>query len=272
MERFLPIRANVSLRSHSLEAAARDHHELLAGRCSSRRFDERTEMTGFAGPRVPTPEPDEAIDLCRPFLSSLPISGVSVTVISSSGTQSSVCSSDAVSARIDELQFELGEGPQWSAARSGDMVLLPDVRSGGHNDWPVFGAALRELPVAALFSVPMRMGAVTVGVATLHHTKPGQLKQEHQNTSLVIASAIAIAAVKRAMASAADDVAPESVSTPALRREVHQATGMILVHLDTTATIAYSRLQAYAFSNGRTVQAVAGDVVAGTLRFEKTFP
>jgi GAF domain-containing protein len=229
-------------------------------------------MTDFAGARLPTPEPDEANDLCRSFLCSLPISGVSVTVISSSGIQSSLCSSDPVSARIDELQFELGEGPQWSTARSGDIMLLPDVRSGGHNDWPVFGAALRELPVAALFSVPMRMGAVTVGVATLHHNKPGQLKQEHQDTSLAIASAIASAAVQRAMASATDDAALESAATPALRREVHQATGMTLVHLDTTATIAYSRLQAYAFSNGRTVQAVAREVVAGTLRLEKTFP
>ena len=55
--------------------------------------------------------------------------------------------------------------------------------------------------------------------------------------------------------------------TPAMRREVHQATGMILVQLDTTATIAYSRLQAYAFANGRTVQDVARDVVRRHLSF-----
>jgi AmiR/NasT family two-component response regulator len=49
---------------------------------------------------------------------------------------------------------------------------------------------------------------------------------------------------------------------------VHQATGMILVQLDTTATIAYSRLQAYAFAEGRTVLSVARDVVTGTLAFD----
>ena len=64
----------------------------------------------------------------------------------------------------------------------------------------------------------------------------------------------------------------ESATAPALRREVHQATGMILVQLNTTATVAYSRLQAYAFSRGRTVQDVAHDVVAGTLTFDETTP
>jgi AmiR/NasT family two-component response regulator len=56
--------------------------------------------------------------------------------------------------------------------------------------------------------------------------------------------------------------------SPALRREVHQATGVILVQLDTTATIAFSRLQAYAFAQGQTVQSVSHDVVTGELTFE----
>ncbi|WP_354576765.1 ANTAR domain-containing protein [Frigoribacterium sp. UYMn621] len=70
------------------------------------------------------------------------------------------------------------------------------------------------------------------------------------------------------MTFATDDDVSESVAVPALRREAHQATGMILVQLDTTATIAYSRLQAYAFAQGRTVLSVARDVVTRTLTFD----
>ena len=69
-----------------------------------------------------------------------------------------------------------------------------------------------------------------------------------------------------------DQAAVESAAAPALRREVHQATGIVLVQLDTTATVAYARLQAYAFANGRTVLTVARDVVAGSLTFEETPP
>lgn len=215
-------------------------------------------------------DPDDPPDLCRPFLSALPISGVSITIITSSGSQSTLCSSDAVAARIEELQFELGEGPQWSTARSGEISMIADVAAGGHDGWPVFGAALAELHIGAVFSLPMRMGAVTVGVATLHSTEPLALDLDQQATALAIASAIASTAVHQAMLAAGDDVARESAMMPALRREVHQATGMILVQLDTTATIAYSRLQAYAFANGQTVQAVAHDVVTGKITFDST--
>ena len=211
---------------------------------------------------------NESIDLCLPFIDALPISGASVTAISSSGAQSALCSSNDVAARIDELHFELGEGPQWDATRSGQIVLIPDVTTDGHDDWPVFGAALIGLEVGAIFSVPLRMGAVTVGAATLYRDVPGALTEDEQSSALAIASAVASTAVQRAMRSATDDEHSESVLAPALRREVHQATGMILVQLNTSATIAYSRLQAYAFAEGRTVQSVAHDVVARVLTFE----
>lgn len=209
-------------------------------------------------------------DLCRPFLSSLPVSGASVAVTTASGVRMTLCSSGVVAARIDELQFELGEGPQSSVARSGHLVMVPDVASGGHDDWPVLGAALSELSVGAIFCVPIQMGAVTVGVATLYSDRPLTLDHHQQTTALMIASAIAGGAVQQAMVSAMDDTALESLAAPALRREVHQATGIVLVQLDTTATIAYARIQAYAFANGQTVLTVARDVVAGSLIFDET--
>lgn len=213
-------------------------------------------------------EDDGVPDLCRPFLGPLPIAGVSITVITPSGAQSALCSSDLLAARIDELQFELGEGPHWLAARSGQIAMISDVATDGHSKWPILGAALGALPVGAIFSIPMRMGAVTVGVATLYSERRRELNHEQQATALAIASGIAEVAVQRAMASARDESSVESAANPALRREVHQATGMILVQLDTTATIAYSRLQAYAFANGQTMASVAHDVVTGKLTFK----
>ena len=229
-------------------------------------------MTDSAHAEAIDPKPAEANDLCRLFLSSLPVSGASVTVMAASGARMSLCSSGVIAARIDELQFELGEGPQSSVVRSGKMVMVPDVASGGHDDWPVLGAALGELPVGAIFCVPIQMGAVTVGVATLYSDRPLTLDHHQQATALAIASAIAGGAVQQAMMSVIDEAAVESAAAPALRREVHQATGIVLVQLDTTATVAYARLQAYAFANGRTVLTVARDVVAGSLTFEETPP
>jgi hypothetical protein len=207
-------------------------------------------------------------DLCRPFILALPISGASVTLISGSGNRLTLESSDEVAARIEELQFELGEGPQWAAFYSGDPILVPDLVHGPNEAWPVFASEISHSPVGAIFAVPMRMGAVTLGVATLYRTFAGGLTAPQVDTALAIASALAIAATQRAILAAEDDAGLESQTSLPMRREVHQATGMIVVQLDTSATVAYARLQAYAFANGRTVEAVAHDVVARTLSFD----
>lgn len=54
---------------------------------------------------------------------------------------------------------------------------------------------------------------------------------------------------------------------PELRREVHQATGMVLAQLGLSATEAFSRLQAHAFFSGYTVEYVAREVVMRRLDF-----
>ena len=77
-------------------------------------------------------------------------------------------------------------------------------------------------------------------------------------------------AVRQAVTSAeADSPGPEPTSAPALRREVHQATGMILAQLDISATEAFIRLRAHAFATGRSVQEVAHDVVTRMLDFRE---
>lgn len=209
-----------------------------------------------------------AFDMLLPFLTTLPITGAFITVFDASGRQSSLCSSDAVAARVDELQFELGEGPQWEATRTGATVLIGDVEEAAHPRWPVFGMALRELDVAALFAIPLVLGAATVGAVGLYRSIPGDLTDRDVSTATAMASAIASVAVRHALASAAEDGAPESAAAPAMRREIHQATGMIVVQLQTTATIAHSRLLAHAFGSARSVHDVAHDVVSRRLNFE----
>lgn len=45
-------------------------------------------------------------------------------------------------ARIDEVQFDLGEGPCWNAVATGRPVLLPYLRSCSGDE---FGRAHRDL-------------------------------------------------------------------------------------------------------------------------------
>ena len=100
----------------------------------------------FAAPgESETVDDSDPLELCNAFVTALPIPGASIAVLASSGARLTLCSSDATAARVDELQFELGEGPQFSVSRFGNFIGIPDVAQHLHHEWPVFGAALHEL-------------------------------------------------------------------------------------------------------------------------------
>lgn len=68
--------------------------------------------------------------LCRPCLGVLPVTGVAVALLTRSLFADTVCATDAAAARIDELQFDLGEGPCWEAFTVHRPVLVPDLHTG----------------------------------------------------------------------------------------------------------------------------------------------
>ncbi len=205
--------------------------------------------------------------LSAPFLQLLPITGLSIAVFDVDGRQSTVESTDAVATRIEELQFELGEGPHWLALQSRTPVLISDMREATNDQWPVFGEALSNLPVGAIFSFPMILGAVAVGVVDMYRIRPGILSQKDYVLAIALCGAVAKRAVREALRGATRETVGGASPAPAMRREVHQATGIVLVQLDVTATEAFFILRAHAFSHGVTLVGVSQDVIAGRLDF-----
>lgn len=197
----------------------------------------------------------------------LPISGASIAVFNVAGQQSTVWASDTTAARIEELQFDLGEGPHWRALTSAMPVLVSDTRSDLHPDWPLFSAAIAELRIGAIFAFPLLLGAITVGVVDLYRTRPGVLSQQEYVLAIALCGRVTKHAVFDAIQNADQESVDELGGAPAMRREVHQATGVVLVQLGVTATEAFFVLRAYAYSNGFTVLSTAQEVLAGRLDF-----
>ncbi len=207
------------------------------------------------------------VALYEPFLTMLPISGLSISVVGRSRRESTICASDPVAVRIDEIQFALGEGPHWQALRTGAPSMVADVVHADHSGWPMFGDALLQLSVGAIFAFPLKMGAVVVGVADLYRATPGQFDAAQVATAQALAESTAAPAVRRATQVAGDDLPIFVGIAPEMRRAVQQATGMILVQLNLTATEAFVRLKAHAFTTGRPIHWVAHEVVERRIDF-----
>ncbi len=211
---------------------------------------------------------DTEADLCSPFLESLPISGASISVFDEAGNQATICASDDTAVRLEEMQFELGEGPHWEALRTGRAVLVPDLHSDNPSDWPIFSEAVRQTGIGAVFAFPLTMGVVTIGVVDLYCSSPTKLSASVISTVRNLADSVTVPSARMAIRSANRDDASMAVGTaPELRRHIHQATGMILVQMNVSATEAFLILRAHAFTSGRTVHDIAQDVVTRQLDF-----
>lgn len=206
--------------------------------------------------------------LSSPFLEVLPITGVAISVFDQNRRSAMLYATDPTAARLEELHFDLGEGPLIDAFASGSMVLVPDLTA--TEQWPAFLRDAAGLDVGAMFVFPLMLGAVCTGGVICYRKTSGPLGGSYPDIGELLARAIAGPSFREAILLAVDE-SPDEEAPIEWRRQVHQATGMVLAQLDINASDAFSRIRAYAFSSGNTVQEVANDVVTRRLNFAE-FP
>jgi hypothetical protein len=210
--------------------------------------------------------------LCLACLTGLPgIGGVGVTSMTPE-TQQVRYASDATSARVEQLQFLLGEGPCRDAYTSAEPVLAEDLRAPRWRaQWPAFTPAAVLAGALAVFALPLRVGEVKVGALDLYCDTPGSLTDRTLAGAWVLADAVTELLLAETMADGDDEpvVGREGHADHLMQRAaVHQATGMVSVQLGIAVDDAWARLRAYAFAAGRDLDEVAADVVARRLRFD----
>ncbi len=217
--------------------------------------------------------------LCGEFVQRLSVSGVVVSVVDLGGRRSTVASTDLVAARWDEVEMEIGAGPLHDAVSLTAPQLVPDIGAGLLN--PLVASHLDDLGMRAVFAFPLTLGSATVGAVGLYRRTPGVLSHEELRIALRLTRTVAGPAVRTALQLAANDRAGgndqtvdsrqdddfETRQAPELRREVHQATGMVSAQLDVTMTESFARLRAHAVASERSLVAIALDVVAGRMNF-----
>lgn len=214
-------------------------------------------------------------DLCTPLLRVLPVDGVAISTLGAAFGTETISASDRVAARIDELQFDLGEGPCWRALATGLPVLTADIRAEQNPAWPIFRAALDDADVGGLFAFPLAIGTLEIGAVDLYCAAVGVLPAQAVADAMELVDIVARVVLRRALRMHApgdlipdaDSVESESSAEGFSRRVIHQATGMILAQLDLSAADALLLLRGYAFSHGRSVRSVAHDVVARNIDF-----
>ena len=209
----------------------------------------------------------EALRLCMVCAEITEMSGAGIMLLSGDVPQGSVCTTNEVSALIEELQYTLGEGPCIDAHRLRVAVIEPDLADPSMARWAEFSRSAVEAGVRAVFGFPMSIGDVHVGALNLYRDQPGPLTEDQHADAVVLAGVAARSVIGMQADAGPGDLAPGFEASGNFRFVVHQAAGMVAAQLEIPVAEALVRLRARAFSSGRLVSDVAADVVARRLRF-----
>lgn len=180
----------------------------------------------------------------------------------------SLCSTDAVSQLIEDLQYTLGEGPCIDAYQLDQVVTEPDLAQPETRRWVAFTAPALEAGVRAVFGFPLRVGTVRLGAMNLYRDKPSPLTDDQHADALVLADVAARWVLETQAGAPPDTVAAELETGADFHFVVHNAAGMISVQQGISVAEALVRLRAHAFGADRPLADVAQDVVARRLRLE----
>lgn len=211
----------------------------------------------------------QPLRICHMCVATLGVSGAGIAMVTAAGHRGVVCATDAVSAKIEDLQLSLGEGPCIDAAATGAPVLIADLADTADVDtarWPAFMEAAAGAGVRAVFAFPLQVGAINVGVIDLYCDTSRALSATDLSMALVAADIAALALLH--LDTEGDRAfSDDRASRASYQMQVHQATGMVMAQAGVTIDQALLMLQARAFADGRPLAALADDVVARRVRF-----
>lgn len=205
--------------------------------------------------------------ICQVCCDLLPVTVASVVLMGTDGVEGITGASDPLAAAIQNEEFTLGEGPATEVRRQGRPVLVSDMGD-ATSDWPQFAPAARRLGVGAIYAIPLRIGAVDLGVLVLGGATPGALAGQELADAFLIGELVSHLVLDLQAGVTSESLAWALDATDS-RTVVHQATGMIAAQLNVGVAEALVRLRANAFATDRPIDQVATEVVAGRRRFEE---
>lgn len=193
--------------------------------------------------------------LCASVVEILGAGGAAITLAYTRPERVTVCSTDDVAARVEDLQEVLGEGPGHEAFDTGTQQVL-DVGSVIDARWPQFATvAHQRLGPLRIVALPLRPEHEVLGVLTCH-VEAGHSLAPDDAAAQLLADAVGTALMRDPHA--ADTDLSGSWSE---RAQIHQATGMLVAQLQIGVEDAMALLRAHAFAAGTTLARTAHDVV-----------
>jgi GAF domain-containing protein len=169
-------------------------------------------------------------------------------------------------ARVAELfQIQNDEGPCLDSYRSGQAVIISDIRSAqAAARWPQFAAAAREMGFAGVHAIPMRLRDQVIGTMNLFSSAPGGLEPAVARAARTLVDVATIGILQERAVHQQELVASQLQVALNSRVMIEQAKGILAERLEMTPDEAFVMLRRYARNHNHPLTQLAEDVIRGT--------
>ena len=210
-----------------------------------------------------------SLRMCQACAGILGMDGGSLTLAYADEERMTLCATDEWSARLEDLQEVVGEGPSYDAyqERLIHRLLVDGV---AEHRWPLLSDAIKnDLGRCAVYAIPIKPGPQTMGVATFYqHEASPMLIDDHE--AQVLIDAVGVALVKDP--DVLDDDSHAKADSWNSRARVHQATGMVMAQLSVSSDDGIALLRAHAYAHQQSLAATSADIIARRLDFRTADP
>ncbi|WP_221936668.1 GAF and ANTAR domain-containing protein [Skermania sp. ID1734] len=170
----------------------------------------------------------------------------SVTIRNPEGVFHTPVYSDEVAVRLDELQYELGEGPCVDAAIVDGPGAAESVNLHKDNQWPKFSREAVELGICAVLTTalyPEAIGQASAAALNLYTRRPRGFEEYDRAAALLLVTHASLALAHTSAVTAADLQATQLRAAIDSRDVIGQAKGILMARRQLSADDAFDLLR-----------------------------
>lgn len=186
--------------------------------------------------------------------------GAGVSLLDAHGKRITSAATDPLAERLDELQYQLDEGPCLSAWR--DLTVLRSEGTEEERRWPSWIKSARQLGMRSFVSAPLISGQSAIGAIKVYSTGAAEFSEHDADLLRRFGDEAAIFVANVQTRQAAEQLSAALKETLRSREVIATARGILMARRGLDSVAAFRELAAESRRTGRLMHDVAARMVA----------
>jgi GAF domain-containing protein len=183
-----------------------------------------------------------------------------VTLVNSEGHPTTAVRTDPDTGAVDQLQYDVGEGPCLAALREMRVVSVPSMRL--ERRWPHVAECAEEKGVRSSLSAPLVVGERGIGALNFYARTENAFSEEDEETAQTFALHAAVLLANAQAYWNAYELGQQLEQAMLSRASIEQAKGILIEQSGVTSDEAFELLRRASQRENRKLREIALEIVA----------